>query len=200
MGCCAVPTVAAASTAVTMTRARTKRRDVMNASSLRYASAESAGHHTANRAARLDASAHVFTWVAATGRGAAARPGAWGPFEAPMSNDRVADAGGDPLAHQHRAEHEDEDHRDLWPREHVDGGLQVQADAARTDEAEYRRLADIHVPAEYRDAREGRHHLRHDSVRDDLPARGAGGRDRFHRSRVDLLDRLVEQLGDETDG
>lgn len=49
------------------------------------------------------------------------------------SDDGVADAGRDPLAEEHRGEDDDEDRRHLVPGEHVDRGLQLEADAARAD-------------------------------------------------------------------
>src|SRR3546814_5814052 len=75
----------------------------------------------------------------------------------------------------------------------------LQADAAGANQPQNGRLADVDVPAEHRDAGEGRHDLRHDAVGHNLRTGSAGGPDRFDLALIDLLDRLVEQLGAEAD-
>ena len=54
------------------------------------------------------------------------------------SNDRVADLGRDPLAHDHRADNDQQNQRDLCPVELRDRGVELKSDAACTDQAENR--------------------------------------------------------------
>ena len=49
--------------------------------------------------------------------------------------------------------------RHFWPTEQVDGGVKLDADAARADKAQHRRFPDIDVPTVNGGAENHRHHL-----------------------------------------
>ena len=111
----------------------------------------------------------------------------------------MADLGRDPFAHDHGADDDQQNQRDLRPVELRDRGVELKSDAAGADQAEHRRFADIDVPAKHRDSGKSRQDLRHDPIRRHLRAGRAGRAHRFDLAFVDLLDRLVKQLGAKAD-
>src|SRR5690606_4206801 len=82
----------------------------------------------------------------------------------PPSPDRGSNLGRYPLCDHDQHEDQDEDRRDLRPLQAVDAGVELQSDAARTDESYHGRLADVDVPTVDADACERRRHLRHDAI------------------------------------
>ncbi len=81
----------------------------------------------------------------------------------------------------------------------VDRSVERRADAAGTDDADDGGFAEVDVEPVEGKADEAGHHLRLDGPVHLLPPRSAGGTDRLHLPRVDILDVLGEQLGEEAD-
>ena len=88
----------------------------------------------------------------------------------------------------------------MRPGQNVQGSRKLQANAPCSDQPQNSGLADVDVPSEHSDASERRKDLRNNSVRHDLPAAGARRGYRLDLRAVNLLDRLVKQLGAESDG
>ena len=100
-----------------------------------------------------------------------------------------------PFADHDSGEDGGEDDGNLCPAEFHDLGIQLQPDAAGTDQPDHGRFTDIDVSTEHADTSESGHDLRHDAVGQGLRTAGAGHSDGFDLGRVDLLDRLIQQLG-----
>jgi len=78
------------------------------------------------------------------------------PATLTVSDDCVAHLGRNPFADDDRCDDDQQNERNLGPGEHGDRGVEWEADAAGAHQAQHRRLADVDVPTEHRNAGERR--------------------------------------------